>query len=60
VQNTSDGKVIGEAQGSADDVKKFVADLNDGPEAAHVVRVEKEAMDALPEDDEATKTFEKR
>ncbi|KIW49778.1 hypothetical protein, variant [Exophiala xenobiotica] len=40
VKNTSDGRVAGEAQGSEDALKKFKADLNDGPRHAHVVKVE--------------------
>ncbi|KIX05931.1 uncharacterized protein Z518_03905 [Rhinocladiella mackenziei CBS 650.93] len=40
VVNTSDGKVKGEAQGDADALKKLTADLNEGPRAAHVVKLE--------------------
>ena len=35
-------QVAGEAQGSEDNVKSFLKELNDGPRAAKVVKVEKE------------------
>jgi len=38
-------KVAGEAQGNDEDVKKLLKDLNKGPSAAHVVKVEKQEMD---------------
>ncbi|EXJ64112.1 acylphosphatase [Cladophialophora yegresii CBS 114405] len=40
VSNTSDGKVAGEAQGDDESLKKLKADLNEGPKAAQVVKVE--------------------
>ena len=48
VQNTTDDKVKGEAQGEEDDLKKLLKDVNDGPRAAHVVRVDKEGEQAVP------------
>ncbi|CAF9902869.1 MAG: hypothetical protein ALECFALPRED_000052 [Alectoria fallacina] len=44
VTNTSDNKVAGEAQGSEDSIKSFLKELNDGPRAAHVVKLEKEEI----------------
>ncbi|KAK0515005.1 hypothetical protein JMJ35_002384 [Cladonia borealis] len=44
VKNTSDGKVSGEAQGSEDGIKAFLKEINNGPRAAHVVKVEKEEI----------------
>ena len=38
-------KVVGEAQGDGEAVKKLLKDLNNGPSAAHVVKVEKEVLD---------------
>jgi len=40
VNNTSDGKVQGEAQGDEEALKKLKADLNQGPPRAHVVKLE--------------------
>jgi len=40
VKNTSDGKVAGEAQGEEEALKKLKSDLNEGPRAAHVVKLE--------------------
>lgn len=40
VKNTNDGKVVGEAQGDEDALKKLKGDLNEGPRAAHVVKLE--------------------
>lgn len=39
VQNASDGSVVGEAQGSEDDLKKLLGHLNKGPSAASVGNV---------------------
>lgn len=36
--------MIGEAQGSEDSIKSFLKELNHGPRAAHVVKVEKEEI----------------
>ncbi|MCJ1406049.1 hypothetical protein MMC19_000114 [Ptychographa xylographoides] len=47
VVNTSDDKVVGEAQGTPESVKKLLKDLNNGPSAAHVVKVEKEEVDLM-------------
>ncbi|KAM0803516.1 Acylphosphatase-like domain-containing protein [Usnea florida] len=44
VMNTSDDKVSGEAQGSEDSIKSFLKELNSGPSAAHVTKVEKEEI----------------
>lgn len=38
-------KVAGEAQGNDEDIKKLLKDLNKGPSAAHVVKVEKQELD---------------
>lgn len=35
------GQVEGEAQGDNDSIQKLLKDLNQGPSAAHVVKVEK-------------------
>lgn len=35
------GQVEGEAQGDDDSIQKLLKDLNQGPSAAHVVKVEK-------------------
>jgi len=45
VSNTTNDKVIGEAQGAGESLRKLLKDLNNGPAAAHVVKVEKEALD---------------
>ena len=34
----------GEAQGSGDSIKSYLKELNNGPSAAHVVKVEKEEI----------------
>ncbi|MCJ1326625.1 hypothetical protein MMC10_003290 [Thelotrema lepadinum] len=47
VSNTNDDKVVGEAQGSAESIEKLLKDLNQGPKAAHVVKVEKEEIGAV-------------
>lgn len=36
--------MTGEAQGSEDSIKSFLKELNNGPRAAHVVKVEKEEI----------------
>ncbi|MCJ1254250.1 hypothetical protein MMC24_002064 [Lignoscripta atroalba] len=41
VSNTSNGKVEGEAQGDDESIQKLLKDLNHGPSAAHVVKLEK-------------------
>lgn len=41
VRNISGGKVEGEAQGEEESIKHFLKDLDKGPPAAHVVRVDK-------------------
>ncbi|KAF2205056.1 Acylphosphatase [Delitschia confertaspora ATCC 74209] len=46
VQNTPDGSVTGEAQGSHDAIDKFVQHLNKGPPAASVSNVEHSEIDA--------------
>lgn len=46
VKNTSDDKVAGEAQGSEEALEKFKKDLNEGPSAAHVVKVETDNIEA--------------
>ncbi|MCJ1248808.1 hypothetical protein MMC30_006028 [Trapelia coarctata] len=45
VTNTSDNKVAGEAQGRDEDIKKLLKDLDKGPSAAHVVKLEKQELD---------------
>ncbi|MCJ1362774.1 hypothetical protein MMC16_001880 [Acarospora aff. strigata] len=40
VANTSNGKVEGEAQGDEQSLQKLLTDINKGPSAAHVVKVE--------------------
>jgi len=47
VENTPNDKVEGEAQGSEDALQKFLKDINDGPRAAHVVKVEKKEVDVV-------------
>ena len=37
--------MTGEAQGSDDSIKSFLKELNTGPSAAHVVKVEKEEIE---------------
>ena len=37
-------QVIGEAQGSEDSIQSFLKEINNGPSAAHVVKVEKEEI----------------
>ena len=37
----------GEAQGSEDALQKLLKDLNNGPRAAHVVKLEKKEIDAV-------------
>ena len=37
-------KVTGEAQGSEDSIKSFLKEINKGPSAAHVVKVDKEEI----------------
>lgn len=41
VRNIGNGKVEGEAQGEEESIKNFLKDLDKGPPAAHVVRVDK-------------------
>ncbi|KAI9834953.1 MAG: hypothetical protein M1819_002676 [Sarea resinae] len=47
VQNTDDGKVAGQAQGDETALDSFVKAINNGPPAAHVVKVEKEEQDVV-------------
>ncbi|KAI9873341.1 MAG: hypothetical protein M1830_000515 [Pleopsidium flavum] len=54
VTNTSNGKVEGEAQGDEESLQKFIKELNNGPSAAHVVKVEKTEQDVK----EGEKSFE--
>ena len=37
-------QVSGEAQGSEDSIKSFLKEINSGPSAAHVTKVEKEEI----------------
>ena len=37
-------QVTGEAQGSKDSIQSFLKEINSGPSAAHVVKVEKEEI----------------
>ncbi|KAL3427198.1 acylphosphatase [Phlyctema vagabunda] len=41
VRNTPNSKVEGEAQGDKEALQKLLKDLDDGPRAAHVVKLEK-------------------
>lgn len=41
VRNTSGGEVEGEAQGDSDSIEKLLNDINKGPSAAYVVKVNK-------------------
>ena len=36
--------MTGEAQGSEDSIKSFLKEINNGPSAAHVVKVEKQEI----------------
>jgi len=36
--------VAGEVQGSEDSIKSYLKEINNGPSAAHVVKVEKEEI----------------
>ncbi|KAG6986446.1 acylphosphatase [Physcia stellaris] len=45
VSNTSGGDVEGEAQGDRDSIQKLLSDINKGPSAAHVVKVNKSDID---------------
>ncbi|KAG9232874.1 acylphosphatase [Amylocarpus encephaloides] len=47
VRNTSSGNVEGEAQGEETGVEGLLKDLDEGPSAAHVVKLEKESMDVV-------------
>ena len=42
---TNHSKVVGEAQGDEESIKKLLKDINNGPSAAHVVKVEKSEID---------------
>lgn len=44
--------MAGEAQGNDEDIKKLLKDLDKGPSAAHVVKVEKQELD--PQQGEAS------
>ncbi len=44
-RNTDSIKVEGEAQGDEGSLQKLVKDLNNGPSAAHVVKVDKSEQD---------------
>ncbi|KAL9099470.1 MAG: hypothetical protein Q9163_005033 [Psora crenata] len=39
------GQVIGEAQGSEDDLESYLTELNAGPRAAHVLQVDTEKLE---------------
>ncbi|KAI9810848.1 MAG: hypothetical protein M1827_006055 [Pycnora praestabilis] len=56
VSNTSNGKVEGEAQGDEESLQKLLKDINQGPSAAHVVKVEKSEADVK----EGESSFEAR
>ncbi|KAI9732773.1 MAG: hypothetical protein M1834_003711 [Cirrosporium novae-zelandiae] len=45
VRNTLDGKVTGEAQGDEGSLMKFLKDIDRGPRHAHVVKLEKHALE---------------
>ncbi|KAJ5435033.1 hypothetical protein N7491_005628 [Penicillium cf. griseofulvum] len=46
-RNTTCGRVEGEAQGSEDNVRKFLQRIDKGPPRAHVVKLEKRDLDVL-------------
>lgn len=45
VQNSSDGKVRGEAQGEEAGLRELLKAINDGPRHAQVVKVEKKEIE---------------
>ncbi|KAL0640246.1 hypothetical protein Q9L58_000807 [Maublancomyces gigas] len=47
VRNIGNGKVEGEAQGEEESIKHFLKDLDKGPLAAHVIRVDKTDKEVL-------------
>lgn len=61
MQNLPNGKVEGEAQGSESEVEAFLKDLDRGPPAAHVVRLDRAEREVLSVDSEGQGGgFEKR
>lgn len=55
VRNIGNGKVEGEAQGEEESIKCFLKDLNKGPPAAHVVRVDKTEKEIVEGEEEFRK-----
>ncbi|KAL3471888.1 Acylphosphatase-like domain-containing protein [Aspergillus californicus] len=49
VGNTDCGRVEGEAQGPDETIQKFLKDIDNGPRLAHVVKLEKKALDVVEE-----------
>lgn len=47
-------QVEGEAQGPAEDVKKLLGDINEGPRHAKVVKLSTEARDVVEGEEEFT------
>ncbi|KAL2870766.1 mitochondrial alternative oxidase [Aspergillus lucknowensis] len=50
VKNTDCGRVEGEAQGAEEQLQKFLKDINKGPRLAHVVKLEKKALNTQIKD----------
>lgn len=55
VRNIGNGKVEGEAQGEEESIKCFLKDLDKGPPAAHVVRVDKTEKEIVEGEEEFRK-----
>lgn len=55
VRNIGNGKVEGEAQGEEESIKHFLKDLDKGPPAAHVVRVDKTDKEVVEGEEEYRK-----
>ncbi|OQE05718.1 hypothetical protein PENVUL_c022G03870 [Penicillium vulpinum] len=51
VRNTTCGRVEGEAQGSDEKVQKFLQRIDKGPSMAHVVKLEKRALDVRDDEE---------
>lgn len=47
VRNIGNGKVEGEAQGEEESIKYFLKDLDKGPPAARVIRVDRTDKDTI-------------
>ncbi|KAL2815777.1 putative acylphosphatase [Aspergillus cavernicola] len=51
VGNTDCGRVEGEAQGPEETIQRFLKDIDKGPRSAHVVKLEKKALNVEDEGD---------